>query len=279
MILLVGDNNPTKRVPIMTLLLIAANIYCWFMLQGRTIFELLYIFDGGMVTDFFIKSVYTFGLIPGELLQTIEKGTTVVISERLRYTFDGASNWSSLVTAMFMHGGWLHLGGNMMFLWVFGDNVEDVMGPFKFLLFYLLCGLVASSAHVISAPSSVVPMVGASGAIGGVMGAYFLLYPGAQVRFLVPIFFVFFIMFHLPSFVVLGYWFFVQLDSGMPEFRNHEAGGVAYWAHIGGFVAGLLMVRWFSTKERLREARYKRYEPLPWLDFFSIFSLFSKLRR
>ena len=164
---------------------------------------------------------------------------------------------------MFMHGGWLHIIGNMLFLWVFGDNVEDVMGPFRFALFYLLCGLGAATTQILTDPSSLIPMVGASGAIGGVMGAYAILYPRARVHMLIVL--VFYITtISIPAVLVLGYWFLLQLVSGLGSL-GHSGGGVAFWAHIGGFVAGILLVFVFrrpdllDARRRLSKRRLARH--------------------
>lgn len=152
-----------------------------------------------------------------------------------------------LGTHMFLHSGWLHLIANMWTLWIFGDNVEDVMGSFRFLLFYLLCGLGALAVHMLTEPSSTVPVVGASGAIAGVMGAYFFLYPHAKVVTFLPIFIIPFI-FELPAVFYLGAWFLTQIFSGM--LTTGGGGGVAWWAHIGGFVAGMLLLRFFRDDAR-----------------------------
>jgi membrane associated rhomboid family serine protease len=155
---------------------------------------------------------------------------------------------------MFMHGGWFHIIGNMWFLWVFGDNVEDVMGPIRFAVFYLLCGLAAAFAQVFTDSDSIVPMVGASGAIGGVMGAYALLFPRAHVHTL--IFLVFYITtVSVPALFMLGYWFVVQILSGLPGLGGGEGGGVAFWAHVGGFLAGVVLARLFTREDYLREHR------------------------
>jgi membrane associated rhomboid family serine protease len=141
---------------------------------------------------------------------------------------------------MFMHGGWFHIIGNMWFLWVFGDNVEDEMGPVRFLVFYVLCGLAAAFAQIVTAPASLVPMVGASGAIGGVMGAYALLFPRVRVRLLIIL--VFYVTtITVPAIFMLGYWFLLQLLQGIPALGSEE-GGVAFWAHVGGFLAGVALV-------------------------------------
>lgn len=152
-----------------------------------------------------------------------------------------------LGTHMFLHSGWLHLIANMWTLWIFGDNVEDVMGPFKFLVFYLLCGLGALAVHMLTNPSSTIPVVGASGAIAGVMGAYFFLYPHAKVVTFLPILIIPFI-FELPAVFYLGAWFLTQVLSGM--LAPAGGGGVAWWAHIGGFVVGMLLLRFFRDDSR-----------------------------
>jgi membrane associated rhomboid family serine protease len=161
------------------------------------------------------------------------------------------SPWVGLFTGIFLHAGFLHLAGNMWFLWLFGDNVEDRMGRGRFLLFYLLCGLLASAAHVALAPSSRIPTIGASGAIAGVMGAYTFLYPRARIRTLVWYFFIIDTI-EVPAFVFLGLWFLLQLFGGLGG--SAEAGGVAFWAHVGGFVAGipLMMVFIRRTSRRAR---------------------------
>jgi membrane associated rhomboid family serine protease len=148
---------------------------------------------------------------------------------------------------MFLHSGWLHLIFNMWTLWIFGDNVEDVMGPVRFLIFYLLCGLGALGMHMVISPDSMVPVVGASGAIAGVMGAYFFLYPHAKVVTFLPILIIPFV-FELPAVFYLGAWFLTQVFSGM--LSPSGGGGVAWWAHIGGFVAGMLLLRFFRDDSR-----------------------------
>ncbi len=155
-----------------------------------------------------------------------------------------------IFTAMFLHGGWMHIGGNMLYLWIFGDNVEDRMGHGRFLVFYLLSGVLATAAHIMFNPHSQVPSLGASGAIAGVLGAYLLLYPTARVVTLVPIFF--FIEFiPIPAVIVLGIWFLQQFFAGAASLgaASAQTGGVAWWAHIGGFVAGMVLVHLFKRKD------------------------------
>jgi membrane associated rhomboid family serine protease len=157
-----------------------------------------------------------------------------------------ALGWGTVFTSMFMHGSWEHLIGNMVFLWVFGNNIEDSMGHLRFVAFYLLCGVLAALAHVFLAPGSAVPAVGASGAISGIMGAYILLYPRVRVHTWIPPFF----FVQLPALLLLGYWFFLQLAMGVvtlgPE--TGEQGGVAVWAHVGGFAAGLVLIKIFEKR-------------------------------
>ena len=232
-----SDDNPRVRPPIAVTILIAVNVLVWLLLQGLG------------APDPLAKSLCLYGLIPGDLLGTIEPGTRQVLSETLVCRLDGAGNPTTLFTSMFMHGGWFHIIGNMWFLWVFGDNVEDVMGPVRFVVFYLLCGLAAAGAQIATDVSSTVPMVGASGAIGGVMGAYALLFPRARVNTLI------FLGFYITTVVVpavfmLGYWFVIQLLQGLPALGSTE-GGVAFWAHIGGFIGGVVLIHAFARSDWL----------------------------
>ncbi len=169
-----------------------------------------------------------YSLIPGELLRGRDLPPLIFLPI-----------WLTLVTSMFMHGGILHILGNMLFLWIFGDNVEDAMGPMRFLVFYLVCGLAAAGAQIAIDPSSSVPMLGASGAIAGVLAAYFMLFPRARVLTLIPLFF-FLRLVAVPAVFFLGFWFLLQVISGAGSIGS--SGGVAFFAHIGGFVAGLLLV-------------------------------------
>jgi membrane associated rhomboid family serine protease len=211
-----NDENPTELKPWMTMLLIAANLVLWFWIQGA-----------GVDFPRLEASVLDYGARPCEITgacRTVDLG------------------WGALVTSMFMHGGWAHILGNMLFLWVFGNNIEDSMGHFRFLAFYLVCGLAASAAHIGFSPASALPMVGASGAISGIMGAYILLYPSARVRTYFPPFF----FFRIRAVFFLLLWFVLQLFSAFSTPAMGEEGGVAVWAHIGGFVAGLLLIKVFD---------------------------------
>lgn len=221
------DENPVIRPPIATVAIIVLNCLAWIFVQGW----------GNEA--FLLRSICNYGLIPGELLDNIPPGTVVPLSQQGGCAI-GGSSWFTAITSMFMHGGWFHIIGNMWFLWVFGDNVEDAMGTSRFLLFYLMCGLAAAAAQILTDPSSAIPMVGASGAIGGVMGAYARLYPTAHVHTL--IFLGFYItVIAVPAWIMLGYWFLLQIIGGLPAV-GEAAGGVAFWAHIGGFLAGLLLI-------------------------------------
>jgi membrane associated rhomboid family serine protease len=168
-----------------------------------------------------------------------------------RFLADPAGGFVTVFTSMFMHGGWMHLIGNMVFLWVFGNNIEDVMGHAKFVIFYLLCGIAAAATQTLMSPHSVVPMVGASGAISGVLGAYLLLYPRVRVHTLIilPIYIT---TVALPAWIMLGYWALLQFVSGLAGLNEIDKGGVAFFAHVGGFVAGLVLVRLFASEEVLR---------------------------
>ena len=178
-------------------------------------------------------------------------------------------NWLTPVTSMFLHGSWSHIIGNGLFLWVFGNNIEDSIGPFRFLAFYLLCGLLAAGAHMFAASASPVRTVGASGAISGVLGAYLVLYPRARVNLLFFLF-IFIRVIPVPAWLALLWWFGWQVISGLPELsqmRPDISGGVAFWAHVGGFVAGAALVKLFENpvlvarRNRLRELRY--VHPIP----------------
>lgn len=167
--------------------------------------------------------------------------------------------WSAVFTSMFMHGGWMHLGSNLLFLWIFGDNVEDRMGHGRYLAFYLLCGSVAVGAQVLAEPQSSVPMVGASGAIAGVLGAYIVMFPHSRVLTLVPLF-IFVTFIEIPAGILLGLWFAMQLLSGVGSLmvvQPEDMGGVAFWAHAGGFVTGVLLVFLFQRPERREAAWYQ----------------------
>ena len=219
------------------MVLIGLNLVSWVLLQG-------------LGTDpALARSVCVYGAIPGELLGLVPVGTEVPLGPNLACRI-GEPGWSTAFTSMFMHGGWFHLIGNMWFLWVFGDNVEDAMGPVRFTIFYLLSGLAAVAAQMWSDPDSAIPMVGASGAIGGVMGAYAFQYPKARVHMLIVLGF-WIDRIPVPAALMLGYWFVLQVMGGIPTLAA-EGGGVAFWAHVGGFVAGVGLLYVFRDAERVR---------------------------
>jgi len=212
------DVIPSRTTPYVTIALIAVNalVYLYEMTLGETALE---------------EFILYFGLVPA------------------------AFSWVAVLTSMFLHGGLLHVGGNMLFLWIFGDNVEDRVGHGRFVVFYLLCGAAAALAQTAMSPDSVVPMVGASGAVAGVMGAYFVLYPHSRIVTLVPLF-VFFHVMEVPAIVFLGLWFVLQFVSGVGSIAaatgGEPAGGIAFWAHVAGFVAGVSGVLVLRRPERQR---------------------------
>ncbi len=221
----IRDNIPTRHVPWMTWLLIAVNVFVFFM-------------EVSIPSAALQQVTYLFGLVPARYTHP---GWAAEVG------FPMHTYWPFLTT-MFLHGGWLHIIGNMWVLWIFGDNVEDRMGPFRFLIFYLGCGIVAGIVHIASNPRSTVPAVGASGAIAGVMAAYLALYPRAQILAMFPII-IYPVFFHVPAFLYLGFWFLTQFFSGTLAIASQrEVTGIAVWAHVGGFAAGLLTFWVFLRK-------------------------------
>jgi len=211
------DVIPSRTTPYVTIALVVVNVLVF-----------LYQFSLGPLGNRFVLA---FGLIPADF------------------------SWINVLTSMFLHGGILHVGGNMLYLWIFGDNVEDRMGHGRFLAFYLLCGTAAALGQTFTTPDSVVPMVGASGAVAGVMGAYFVLYPHSRIVTLLPLF-IFIQIIEVPAIFFLGIWFLMQLLSGVGSIadatQGRMAGGVAFWAHVAGFAAGLVGVFLFRRPERQR---------------------------
>lgn len=235
------DDNPTLQASVATVVLIGANVAAWVLLQGFG------------TEPAFVRSICELGAIPGELLGNLTPGTEVPLGPGLACRIEAEPNWLTAVSSMFLHGGWFHLLGNMWFLWLFGDNVEDAMGHARFVAFYLLCGLAAVAAQMASNPDSATPMVGASGAIGGVMGAYAILYPKVGVHLLLVLgFYVDRIV--VPAWLMLGFWFLLQILGGLPALTG-EGGGVAFWAHVGGFVAGVVLIFAFRNEHRLAAHR------------------------
>lgn len=240
----ISDENPVLRTPVVTYAILALIFGAWLLAQGAGLDQLA-----------LATSVCNYGMVPGELTHRAMLGTMVPIAPGLGCVVDAEPiNVLTPVTSMFLHGGWGHILGNSLFLWVFGNNVEDGMGRSRFLAFYLLCGLAAAAAHVLSEPASPIPTVGASGAISGVLGAYLVMYPRVRVRVLVPLI-IFFTVVRVPAFVVLILWFVFQLISALPalnQVSTEVSGGVAVWAHVGGFVAGVALARLFENPKLTR---------------------------
>lgn len=233
------DDNPTEITPIVTVSLIAACV---------AVFLYQVSLPAGPGEAF----IYAYGAIPAVVFghASLPQEVTAVPPSL------------SLLTSMFLHGGWMHLIGNMLYLWIFGNNVEDVMGHVRFAIFYMTCGVLAAVSHALTDPSSTIPMVGASGAISGVLGAYLLLFPRAQVLVLIPLG-LFSRMMYVPAGFVLGFWFVLQALSGWLSL-GQQGGGVAFFAHIGGFLAGMALIGIFKRRNvRLfapRRHRSWRYE-------------------
>ncbi|XDZ64642.1 rhomboid family intramembrane serine protease [Alphaproteobacteria bacterium LSUCC0684] len=217
------DDNPTSRPPLVTWMIMALCILI-FLIQAtqpeRGQYEIL------------LRYATIPAIVTGEAF----------LPDALR----SIPSWATLVSSTFLHGGWMHLGGNMLYLWIFADNVEDRMGPVRFLLFYLICGVAASLAHVMVDPASTTPLVGASGAIAGVLAAYLLMFPRAKVRVIMVIL-IFIRWIYIPAFVVLGVWVLLQFVAA-PSSLAGDGGGTAYFAHIGGFLAGLVLTPFFKKK-------------------------------
>ncbi|MEE3240280.1 MAG: rhomboid family intramembrane serine protease [Pseudomonadota bacterium] len=234
----IKDDNPQLQTPYVTYAIICLNLLAWFVLQGLGSHPVLG------------QSVCQFGLIPADLFNDFTYDTS-----QWPCPSDEGVGWTGFISSMFMHGGWMHLLGNLWFLWVFGDNVEDAMGHKRFALFYLLCGLAAAATQVVANTQSAIPMVGASGAIGGVMGAYIMLYPRVKVHMLF-VMVVFITTIRVPAVLMLGYWAFVQFAGGVSSL-GATGGGVAFWAHIGGFIAGAILV--FAFKDQHLLSRHPYY--------------------
>jgi len=238
----IRDDNPQLLRPYGTYAIIGLNVLVWALVQGFG------------ATEPLLSSICSFGLVPAKLMQALPPGAAIPVGSGYVCDLSGGLGWTTMLTSMFMHGGWMHIIGNMWFLYIFGDNVEDIMGTRRFVIFYLLCGLAASALQVATDPGSAVPMVGASGAIGGVMGAYIVLFPRVHVHMLVPIGFIL-TTFAVPAVFMLAYWLLVQLVSGVVSL-GAQGGGVAFWAHVGGFVGGMALVYLFRDRRLLARHPY-----------------------
>ena len=244
MLMPVGDDNSDRRIkPMVNYLLIAANIFVFIFFQGLGTNE---------------KFTYSFSTVPQEIVS----GEDIVTEDQMyedpmtgeRFRVSGLqptpiSVYITLITSMFMHGGFAHIFGNMLFLMIFGDNIENRIGHYRYLIFYLVCGIIASLAHVFVSvslgSSTLIPSLGASGAISGVLGGYLLLFPKRRVRVM-----MFYQMMEVPAIVAIGIWFAFQLISGIGVLGDSQGGGVAYGAHIGGFIAGLVLIKFFAIGKR-----------------------------
>jgi rhomboid family protein len=247
------DDVPVQSFPLVTIGLIVLNVLVY-------LYEFVLGFPGTASQEATATAerayqtfIYEFGLIPCRLRDVCPATLDTTLAT-------APPPWLTMFTSMFVHGGFFHVGGNMLYLWIFGDNVEDAMGKVRFLVFYLLCGVVAAFAQYLGDPRSAIPMVGASGAVSGALGAYLLLYPGSRVWTLV-IFGLLVRLVPIPALVVLGFWIVVQLINGLFTFGsgalgNGGAGGVAFLAHVGGFLAGMAFVSLFRRPDR---AAYRRY--------------------
>lgn len=240
------DENPTYSTPIVTIVLIVLN-------------SVVFLYQLATGLD---QATFQFGLIPAHLLghePAITTRQAEIFAQAAQLNFSPA--WVTIFTSMFMHGSWMHIIGNMWFLWIFGNNIEDIMGKGKFLAFYLVSGVVAALSQAFLNADSLVPMVGASGAVAGVLGAYLVCYPGSRVICLITAFIITTI--EVPAFIVLGMWFVLQVLSGVVALGPHApTGGVAYAAHVGGFVFGMLLGRPLGGDPERRGPR-SRYDTRP----------------
>ena len=233
-----GDNIPSRRFPVVTVTLIVVNV----------IIFLLEVFFEPTAN----QMAQMFGAVPANITTQWTNPLTL----------------ATLVTATYLHGGWAHLIGNMIYLAIFGDNVEDRMGRGRFFIFYTLCGVLSGLVQLMAMPTSRIPAIGASGAIAGVLGAYLLLFPRARVRTLVPLIFIYTTI-HLPAVIVLGGWFLVQFLNGLASINvNVQTGGVAWWAHIGGFVVGMILMPLFRQKQPPAPPTYVYDGSRYWRDDF-----------
>jgi membrane associated rhomboid family serine protease len=218
------DDNPRVLTPLINYALVICNVAVFFYHNAQPDPQAF---------------IFEYGAIPAQIMQ--------------------GTHLSGLITAMFLHGGLLHLIGNMLYLWIFGDNIEGLMGHGRYLMFYLLCGIAATLSHIFLEPASAIPMVGASGAISGVLGAYLVKFPRARILILVPIF-ICLTTFRIPALFVLGFWSVTQITSSLGILQADMGSNVAWFAHIGGFVAGLLLIKFFERRQNLEVFRRRRFE-------------------
>lgn len=248
----IGDSVRSRTFPYVNIAIIVVNVAVFF--YELTLSTVPRPPSGFSELDIFL---FDWGTLPACLTERF--GFEADASPRALGAFCGANNEiASVFYSMFIHGGWFHLIGNMVFLWVFGDNVEDAMGHVRYAAFYVISGLAATAAHVAVNQNDLLPAVGASGAIAGVLGAYLVLYPRATIAAILPIFILFWMPFYVPAIFLIGFWFLLQLFNGAAALATdvvNAGGGVAWFAHIGGFVAGLLLVKLFVLGREVRPAR------------------------
>ena len=236
------DENETRRTAVVTIGIIVLCTLVWLIAERAGSFY-------GVNA-----ATCNYGLIPGELTQSLKPGDGFPMGHGLACIIDPGPQYENLFTSMFLHGSWMHLIGNMWFLWIFGNNIEDSMTRPRFVVFYLVCGLAAALAQVLSQPASAIPMVGASGAISGVMGAYVLLYPRVRVWTFLGFFFV-----PIPAWAMLIWWMLAQVVGGVTQ--DGTTGGTAFWAHVGGFLAGILLIKLFVVPGHVAARGSTLYEP------------------
>ena len=242
MLLPIGDDNQVRRTtPFVVYIIVAINAVVFLLFQQAT------------GTEAGAEFTYAYSVVPYEITNNVDLVAPVRLPGGGAIPqFPGPSPiWLTILTSMFMHGGWMHIIGNMLYLWIFGDNIEDNFGHGRFLIFYLVCGVVASFSHILVDPNSVTPSLGASGAIAGVLGAYLIMFPRNRVRTLLPLGFLWTTV-ELPAVVVLGFWIVIQIFSQYTASFKPGEGGVAYMAHIGGFAAGLLLCLLFRRRDNVR---------------------------
>ena len=267
MLIPIRDENPTSRTAWVTLGLIALNVVVFLLWQPT------FKSEGAQQTFFFCHAEIPWEVTHQEALdeggtdareaieEDLQLGPAQAAAFQTAYGREcgGKSWWQSVFVAMFLHGSWLHIGGNMLYLWIFGNNVEDKVGRIRYVVFYFASGIAAAAAQIATGPDSVIPNLGASGAIAGVLGAYLVMFPRRRVLSIVPIVFIWSLI-ALPAIVVLGFWFVLQFFSGTTALASHINGGVAYFAHVGGFVLGVIAALLLFPKERRPRA-----EPtIPW---------------
>lgn len=240
------DDQPTSTFPLVTVLLIAANVLAY----------AAQVMSGGAVTQ-------SFALVPYEVTHNIDLAGRVFrdAQGQVVAAYGPAPHplWLTIFTSMFLHGGFLHIAGNMLYLWIFGNNIEDALGKLRFLVFYLVCGAIAAAAQILTDANSLIPNLGASGAIAGVLGAYFVLYPNARVLTIVPIGFAF--LLNIRAYWVLLFWIVLQLWQGANGLGMHQQGGTAFFAHIGGFFAGMLIIQLLGGKRLAVQQRREAQSP------------------